>query len=77
MMNGGRRWELVQQPQAESVSAGLRLLLADVVAPLSECLHDLGQNGSSKWDPKENQRLVYKVGQTKLCPDCLTRLAIG
>lgn len=48
----------------------LWLLLSNVVAPLSESLDNFRQDGSSKWDSEEDEGLVYKIGQTKLCPDC-------
>lgn len=50
-------------------SIPLRLLLSNVVPPLSERLDNLRQDGSSEWDSEKDQRLVYKICQPELCPD--------
>lgn len=57
-----------------SVRLGLRLgllglLLADVVAPASQCLDNLRGNRSGQRDTEENERLVNGVGKSKFRPD--------
>jgi hypothetical protein len=51
-------------------SVCLWLLLADVVAPLPECLDDLWQNGSSKRNSEEDKGLVNQIREPQLRPDC-------
>lgn len=46
------------------------LLLADVVSPGPECLHDLGEDGCGEWYPDEDEGLVDNVCEAELRPDC-------
>lgn len=60
-------------PRSDSV--GLWLLLANIVTPLPECLDDLWQDCSSKWDSEEDQGLVNQIGEAQLRPNCCSSSA--
>lgn len=55
--------------KADQTSTCLRCLLSNIVAPFPQSLDDLWQDGSCKRNSEKDQGLVYKVGQSELCPD--------